>query len=205
MPFFTPRFTATLSLLALSSAAFAEPADLSYDVYWATAPLKAAAAVEELDLATMAAADPSLTFIEGQGDAPDAMSMLSDVLFEFGRSDLAPEALNTLAGVAKKLDGVEGLQIVGHTDSIGTEATNLHIGMARAESVRDWFLAQGYMSDSAIEVDSMGEAQPIADNVTADGFDNVEGRALNRRVEFRIVKKSADVLSVVAAPHPTVF
>lgn len=206
MPLSNRLLATALPLMVISSAAIAEPADLSYEAYWIDAASERAFPDGAIDLEAIAASDPSLTFVEGEHGEPDAMSMLSDVLFEFGRADLAPEALDTLDGVAKKLSDVEGLQIVGHTDSIGTEALNLSIGMARAESVRDWFLAQGYLSDNAIQIESMGEAQPIAENVTSAGFDNAEGRALNRRVEFRIVKRrNGAALSAIETTHPTVF
>lgn len=191
-------------LATLASTAVAEPADLGNAHYWLDVPTLTAAE-SSTDLAELAAADPALTYTEGEGDAPDSMSMLSDVMFAFGDADLAPDALATLDSVAKELAGGEGLRIIGHTDSIGSVQTNLRLGERRAESVRDWFLEQGYLSAETIEIKSKGEAEPIADNVTAAGLDNAKGRAMNRRVEFQIIKTDAGQTSGVSTPHPSIF
>ena len=145
------------------------------------------------------------TYTEGEGDAPDSMSMLSDVMFAFGDADLAPDALATLDSVAKNLADGESLRIIGHTDSIGSTETNLWLGEQRAESVREWFLNQGYLSAETIEIDSKGEAEPVADNVTPAGLDNAKGRAMNRRVEFQIITAGSDQSASASTPHPTIF
>ncbi len=215
-----PKHPLVFSLVTFGLAAttaLAEPSDVFTDAKPALAlekvtPVSADTAQSgDVDLKEIAASDPNLSLREGEGDAPDAMVMLSDVLFEFGTAKLAPAAIETLESVAKKLDGVSDLKITGHTDAIGSEDTNLALGMDRAESVRNWLISSGYLDAEAISVDSAGEASPIAANVTENGGDNPEGRALNRRVEFSIVEQPKEaaapeeVTALNTTPHPTVF
>ncbi|MEM9747972.1 MAG: OmpA family protein [Actinomycetota bacterium] len=69
------------------------------------------------------------------------------------------------------------ISIVGHTDSIGDDESNLRLSQARAESVRDWFVDNGIDADR-LQAAGLGESQPVADNETE------EGRRANRRIEF---------------------
>jgi outer membrane protein OmpA-like peptidoglycan-associated protein len=88
------------------------------------------------------------------------------------------EQLDKLATVMSnpKVASIGG-SIVGHTDSVGSEAFNMGLSQRRAESVAGHLRSQGVDLGSAWTVTGMGESQPIATNDTA------EGRAMNRRVE----------------------
>ena len=101
----------------------------------------------------------------------------SDLSFDTGRSNIRPELAPILTKFAQGLDTTMRVQIVGHTDSQGTDAVNNPLSLDRAESVRDYLVSQG-VSATRIAVDGKGERQPVADNGTADG------RAKNRRVEI---------------------
>ncbi|MEM9349173.1 MAG: OmpA family protein [Pseudomonadota bacterium] len=90
-------------------------------------------------------------------------------------------AVNALAGaIAHCLGGAPGLrvEIAGHTDAEGAEASNITLSQARAEAVREALFQRGVTSQ-AITAAGYGEAKPIADNGT------IEGRAANRRTEIR--------------------
>lgn len=137
-------------------------------------------------LEDIAASDPALEIREGEDGEADAMVMLSDVLFAFGDASLNPAALEVLAGIGEKLEGVAALEITGHTDSVGDEAFNLALGQRRAEVVRDWLVANTPLTAEVITARGVGEADPVAPNLTDDGADNPDGRALNRRVEFTL-------------------
>ncbi len=137
-------------------------------------------------LEEIAASDPALSIREGQDGEADAMVMLSEVLFGFGDDTLQPEALDVLAGIATSLEDVPLIRIKGHTDAIGSEEDNRALGQRRADNVRDWLVANTNLTADMITSIGVGEADPIAENVTADGADNPEGRALNRRVEFSL-------------------
>ncbi|MCG3269135.1 OmpA family protein [Yoonia sp. I 8.24] len=145
-----------------------------------------AMAEETPDLAAIAAADPSLDVRVNEEGEVDAMVMLSDVLFAFGDATLEPEALDVLAGVAEKLDGVGALEITGHTDAVGDDAYNLALGQRRADAVRNWLIANTDLTADILTAQGVGEADPILPNLNDDGTDNPEGRAANRRVEFTI-------------------
>jgi len=68
--------------------------------------------------------------------------------------------------------------VVGHTDSTGSAAHNMALSVARAEAVRDYLMTRG-IDGSRLKFSGRGPFEPAADNDTA------QGRAMNRRVEFR--------------------
>jgi outer membrane protein OmpA-like peptidoglycan-associated protein len=103
------------------------------------------------------------------------------VLFDFNKATLKPEAKNQLARVLQALKEQPGLQthIVGHTDSVGSDAYNMKLSQQRAESVAA-YLVQNGVSRQSIRTDFRGEREPVASNATDDG------RAQNRRVEITV-------------------
>ena len=101
----------------------------------------------------------------------------SDVSFDSGRSNIKPEMAPILSKLAQGLDNTVRVRIVGHTDSQGSDAVNNPLSLDRAQSVRDYLVAQG-VPVARITTEGKGEHQPVADNTTA------EGRAKNRRVEI---------------------
>jgi len=101
--------------------------------------------------------------------------------FDFDRAILKPAMKDALDDVAQSVmdsQGDESLTLIGHTDSVGTEAYNMGLGQRRADAVMDYLGGKG-ISTSRMSATSMGETQPIATNKTS------EGRAQNRRVEIR--------------------
>ncbi len=173
---FAKSLTAAIFALAATQTS-AEPWDFH------AAPL-----TKSDELRAIADANPALSIQETEDGAVDSMVMFSDVLFEFGQSDLNPAALVTLQAVAKDLGSVAGLKIIGHTDDIGAADRNHALGLDRAKAVRAWIADQTGLNPDAIAVDSAGETKPIAANQTENGTDNAQGRALNRRVEFKIIE-----------------
>ncbi len=75
----------------------------------------------------------------------------------------------------------ESIQLVGHSDNIGNDATNLRLGEWRVEVIEDYLIKKG-LNPSRILVSSRGESSPIATNNTE------QGRQQNRRVELQIIK-----------------
>lgn len=106
---------------------------------------------------------------------------LGDVLFETGKADLMPGAMNTINRLAQFMRQYSDkkLQIEGHTDSIGSVSFNLRLSEDRANAVRTALLAEG-VSNSRMETIGFGMGRPVATNATA------EGRQRNRRVEIVI-------------------
>ncbi|HSD36832.1 MAG TPA: OmpA family protein [Rhodocyclaceae bacterium] len=104
------------------------------------------------------------------------------VEFESGSSKLAPQGAQLLDEMSAAIlrVGKHRIQIVGHTDSSGHPDANQVLSQSRAESVRRYLMGKG-LDGSSLEAQGMGANEPIAANTTADG------RARNRRIEFRIV------------------
>ena len=114
---------------------------------------------------------------------PRELFTLKAVLFEFDKSTLTRGAKDTLQVAVNYLrdHGDVHVEIQGHTDSVGTDAYNMALGMRRAESVKAYLGTQGISADR-ISTRSFGKTQPVADNSKPNGKDNPAGRALNRRV-----------------------
>ena len=103
--------------------------------------------------------------------------------FDFDKSVVKPQYFELLRNVK---DYVEQnnlkILIIGHTDSKGTDAYNMALGMRRAVAVRDKLLEFGLDPARIVGVESRGESQPIAPN------DTDEGRFQNRRIEFEATR-----------------
>jgi photosystem I P700 chlorophyll a apoprotein A2 len=116
------------------------------------------------------------------------VDLKSDVLFDFNKADIKPEAAASLAKVAliikKKARG--RVLIEGHTDSVGTDEYNQKLSERRAEAVRRWLADRHGINPDIMAVKGWGEARPVAPNTNPDGSDNPAGRALNRRVVITI-------------------
>ena len=100
--------------------------------------------------------------------------------FEFDSAELTAGDVAQLDKISTVLANPKvasiGGSVVGHTDSVGSEAYNMGLSQRRAESVANHLRSQG-VDVGAWTVTGMGESQPIASNDTA------EGRAQNRRVD----------------------
>jgi OOP family OmpA-OmpF porin len=109
------------------------------------------------------------------------VSVSADVLFEFDRARLTPQANATIERVAERIRAARGpVRVDGHTDSIGSTAYNLGLSRRRAAAVSD-ALRTALPAGIAIRARGLGEARPVAPN-TVSGEDNPAGRARNRRV-----------------------
>ena len=107
----------------------------------------------------------------------------SDISFATGRSDINSSFAPILNQFASSLNQnpVTTVTIVGHTDAVGTDATNNPLSMDRANSTRNYLAARG-VANNRIATDGRGEREPIADNNTN------EGRTKNRRVEIYVAE-----------------
>ncbi len=103
----------------------------------------------------------------------------SDAGFATGSARLNPRldpVLNELAGSVQQ-NPTETVQIVGHTDSTGSDSINYPLSQDRAQSVQNFLVGRGVQAQR-ISTQGLGSQSPVASNDTA------EGRALNRRVEI---------------------
>lgn len=117
------------------------------------------------------------------------IELSSDVLFDFDRAELRPQAVPHLEKVATILRSYpsSSCAIEGHTDNKGTRQYNQKLSERRSDSVKNWLLAQGVASPMTTR--GWAETKPVAANTHPDGRDNPEGRQKNRRVEIVIKKR----------------
>lgn len=136
-----------------------------------------------------AALNPTYTVNNGLRVAASEQSVLDAALadriieFESGKAALTPAGmavLDQMSAAMQKLKGVK-VEVIGHTDNAGSRAGNLSLSQARAEAVKAYVVAQGIAADS-IAVSGEGPDRPVADNRTP------EGRARNRRIEFKVIQ-----------------
>jgi outer membrane protein OmpA-like peptidoglycan-associated protein len=104
---------------------------------------------------------------------------MSDVLFDFNKYTLKPEAREKLAKVSGILLAYPGLkvQVEGYTDNIGSDEYNQKLSEQRADGVRDYLVSQS-VKDDKVTAAGYGKSSPVADNSTN------AGRAQNRRVQL---------------------
>jgi len=116
---------------------------------------------------------------EEEPEMPDTIVIAGDIAFDFDEATIKPEFYPTLDEIVAELSQFPEatVEIVGHTDSVGSEAYNQGLSERRAQAVAQ-YLENGGISRSNMIVEGMGESQPIATN------DTREGRAQNRRVEI---------------------
>jgi outer membrane protein OmpA-like peptidoglycan-associated protein len=117
---------------------------------------------------------------------------MPDVLFDFNKYTLKPEARERLArisGIVLAYPDLK-LEVEGYTDAIGSDEYNQTLSEKRAESVRDYLVSSGVNMNNVVAA-GMGKADPVADNSTADG------RRLNRRVEMIV---SGDIIGTQVIP-----
>jgi outer membrane protein OmpA-like peptidoglycan-associated protein len=108
------------------------------------------------------------------------------VNFEFAKANLLPTSaatLDILADVLRRYPALR-VEVGGHTDDRGSDATNDALSQRRAEAVRDYLVASG-VAASRLSAVGYGERRPVATNA------NDTGRALNRRVEFMVLNPEA--------------
>jgi OOP family OmpA-OmpF porin len=120
----------------------------------------------------------------------DKPIVIKDILYEFNSAELTEDSKSKLDHLLTIMADNPEIQIElsAHTDSKGVEIYNLDLSNRRAQACVD------YLASKGIPIERMtskgyGESVPIAANTFANGKDNPEGRALNRRTEFKVIKK----------------
>lgn len=103
--------------------------------------------------------------------------------FESGKATLTASGKTILDQMSVALLKLKDskVEVIGHTDNAGSRAGNLSLSQARADAVKAYVASRGVAPD-AIAVSGEGPDRPVADNRTVDG------RARNRRIEFRVLQ-----------------
>jgi len=110
------------------------------------------------------------------------LNLPDGVTFDFGKADLKPQFYPALNNVARTLSEYDQtiVEVSGHTDSVGSDAVNQRLSQQRADAVGNYLIGQGLLRQR-FEIVGFGKTRPVADNTTE------QGRALNRRVEIRVI------------------
>jgi outer membrane protein OmpA-like peptidoglycan-associated protein len=111
------------------------------------------------------------------------ISLPGDVLFDFNKATLRPEAAELLNKVAKDIQAMPSARILvaGHTDNVGTETYNLALSLERANAVQQYLMSK--IPDKkkySWKAEGYGFSQPVASN------DTPQGQQQNRRVDLII-------------------
>ena len=132
--------------------------------------------------------NPTYTVRNGLRVRADEQAIIDQALahriveFESGSAVLTPAGravLDELVGPLKSLPAHRKVQVVGHTDSVGSREANIALSAARADAVKAYLVSR-QIPAQMIEASGVGPDRPVASNATA------EGRARNRRIEFRV-------------------
>lgn len=103
--------------------------------------------------------------------------------FDSGQASITPNGLAILDEMAAAMQKLKGrkVEVIGHTDNTGLRASNVSLSQARAEAVRNYLASKG-IAPASVLTSGQGPDRPVASNTTVDG------RARNRRIEFRIAE-----------------
>jgi outer membrane protein OmpA-like peptidoglycan-associated protein len=114
---------------------------------------------------------------------PEAPVILKNIFFKSGSAVLMTESQTEIDKLYNFLltNDKAKIKIIGHTDNVGSDADNLKLSEQRAKAVQDALIAKGIAAER-LTFEGKGKSMPIADNATE------EGRKINRRTEFIIVK-----------------
>ncbi len=108
------------------------------------------------------------------------------VYFETAKWDITAQGAQDLQEALRILKAYPEMRVLieGHTDAVGTDEYNRELSIKRAKSVKSWLVTQGIAADR-LETMGFGETRPVDTNETS------EGRANNRRIEFRCTEGCA--------------
>lgn len=114
---------------------------------------------------------------------------IPNVYFAFDKSNVIDFYKGQIDSVVTVLNAHPGysLEIQGHTDSKGTDEYNEKLSLRRATEVKTFLIKKKGIAESRIVVKTFGEKMPAVPNELPTGEDDPEGRARNRRVEFKLI------------------
>ena len=125
--------------------------------------------------------------------------VVENIYYDFAKYTLREESKTVIdTTILKILNAYPKIivEISSHTDSVGTEQSNMTLSQNRAQSVVNYLIQKG-IDPERLVAKGYGETKPIAPNTNPDGSDNPEGRQKNRRTEFRVIghlDDDADIL-----------
>jgi OOP family OmpA-OmpF porin len=113
--------------------------------------------------------------------------VLENVYYDFNKATLKPESFPSLDSLVGLLEFYPKMiiEVSAHTDNLGSDSYNLALSAKRAKSVVDYLIMKG-IDPARLQSKGYGETMPVQPN-TINGKDNPEGRAKNRRTEFKVL------------------
>lgn len=114
---------------------------------------------------------------------------IPNIQYEFDKSNIlegSKIAIDTTVFSLMEANPEVIVEIMSHTDSKGSDKYNDKLSQQRAESVVAYLISKG-IKPERLKAKGYGESKPVAPNENADGSDNPEGRAQNRRTDFKII------------------
>ena len=139
---------------------------------------------ENFTLSTGTAQDPFKKDVKMNPIKEGESVVLKNVFFETNKYDLKPQSkveLDKLVDFLTKNPTVV-IELGGHTDNVGNSNSNQILSDNRAKAVYNYLVEKGITTER-LSTKGYGDTQPIASN------DTEEGRAENRRTEFKVLKK----------------
>lgn len=124
-----------------------------------------------------------------EGTTSESLFVLDNLYFDFDSDVIKDESrpvLQLLLTFLNKNTTIN-MEIMGHTDSRGSDEHNLDLSQRRAEAVMNWLVANE-IQEKRLTAKGYGETKPVLPNENPDGSDNPENRAKNRRTEVKIIK-----------------
>ncbi len=131
----------------------------------------------------------------------DKAIVLENIYYDFAKWDITPEAaieLDKMVDIMYDNPDIV-IELSSHTDSVDTESYNQRLSQRRAESAVNYIMNSGISRDRMV-ARGYGESRPIARNSNPDGTDNPDGRARNRRSEFKVIRRDKTKLQNIDSP-----
>lgn len=126
---------------------------------------------------------------------PYVQKLSADSLFAFGKADLSNLSetgrgeLDALANKALANDNLNTIHIIGYSDRIGSDKSNLALSTRRANAVRDYLIQRGVPAGQITAV-GRGSIEPVVECKTEKGQALIDCLAPNRRVEIRVAPRN---------------
>ncbi|NSL89204.1 OmpA family protein [Chitinophaga sp. Mgbs1] len=120
--------------------------------------------------------------------------VLNNIYYDFGKATLRPESkivLDTVVGILNDNPKMT-IEMSAHTDSVGSVKFNDKLSQDRAQSCVDYLISRG-ISPARLIAKGYGKSRPVAPNSLPNHKDNPEGRQLNRRTEFKVLRRQVQV------------
>jgi OmpA-OmpF porin, OOP family len=139
---------------------------------------------EEADLLM----NPAICLVKDMPPVEEAVVM-ENVYYDFDKATLKSASHASLDKLVALLNAHPAIviELSAHTDNIGNETYNQRLSEARAQSCVDYLISKG-IDRNRLQAKGYGSSQPIAPNTYEDGRDNPEGRQMNRRTEFKVIR-----------------